>query len=56
METVVLLWLSSRKMDTVTRDQVLNRVSNISHSFNTLGENMNPTMGKYQGRLGSLTL
>ena len=52
LETIVVYWLSSLEMDTVTRVQILDETYFISHSTNTLGKGMNPIilppeMGKY---------
>ena len=38
----VVQWLSSQKMDTATRVQILDETDCISHSSNTLGKGMNP--------------
>ena len=42
MEVPVVLWLSSKEMDTATRVQILDETDSISHSTNTLGKDMNP--------------
>ena len=38
----VVYWLSSQKMDTAIRVQILDETDCISHSTNTLGKGMNP--------------
>ena len=47
-------------MDSSTQVQSLDEAFGISHGANTLGKDMNPilppAMGKYQGRLDSLTM
>ena len=42
-EMIVVYWLSSKKMDTVTRVQILDEAVFISHCPNSLGKCVNPT-------------
>ena len=47
----MVLWLSSKEMDTATGVQILDEADCISHNSNTPGKRMNPiilppTMGK----------
>ena len=44
MEVPVVLWSSLSEMDTATRVQILDETDCISHSTNTLGKSMNPTI------------
>ena len=41
-EVAVVQWLSSYKMDTATRVQILDETDCISHSTNTIRKGMNP--------------
>ena len=43
-EVPVVKWLSTGEMDTATRVQILDETDCISHSTNTLGKGMNPTI------------
>ena len=41
---LVVIWLSSLEMHTVTRVQILDKAVRISHSANTLEKGMNPSL------------
>ena len=48
MEALVVWWLSSKEMDTMTLVQILDEAVCISHFANTFGEGMNYSPFSYK--------